>query len=87
MILFGFIPVFLILFVNHYAQNVEQKSRIPVDESTGLITYQDVVQTTGNKLELFNRAVGWVNLYYVKPTEATKVRSPESGIFKNNSPL
>jgi len=79
---FRFIPAFLLLFVNHYAQNVEQKSGIPVDESTGLITYQDVVQTTGNKQELFNRAIGWVNLYYVNPTESTKVRSPESGVIE-----
>ncbi|MBE0662137.1 MAG: DUF4468 domain-containing protein [Bacteroidales bacterium] len=69
-------------FVNLYSQNIEQSSKIPVDGVTGLITYQDVVQTEGNKQELFNRAVGWVNQFYVNPTEATKVRSPESGIIE-----
>lgn len=69
-------------FVNVYSQNVEQKSGLPVDEVTGLITYQDVVETTGNKLDLFNRAIGWVNSFYVNPTDATKVRNPESGIIE-----
>jgi hypothetical protein len=69
-------------FVNAYSQNVEQKFGLPVDEITGLITYQDVVQTTGNRLELFNRAIGWVNSFYVNPIDATRVRNPESGIIE-----
>jgi hypothetical protein len=69
-------------FVNLYSQIIEQTSKVPVDEVTGLITYQDVVHTEGSKQELFNRVVGWVNQFYVNPTEATKVRSPESGIIE-----
>jgi hypothetical protein len=72
----------IIMFVNVFPQNIEQRTNIPVDESTGLITYQDVVQTEGNRLELFSRAIAWVNSFYVNPTEATKVRNPESGILE-----
>jgi hypothetical protein len=72
----------LLYFVNAYSQNVEQKSGLPVDVVTGLITYQDVVQTTGNRPELFNRAIAWVNSFYVNPIDATRVRNPESGIIE-----
>jgi len=78
-IMFLALPLY---FVNAYSQNVEQKSGLPVDVVTGLITYQDVVQTTGNRLELFNRAIGWVNSFYVNPIDATRVRNPESGIIE-----
>jgi hypothetical protein len=63
-------------------KTLNKNTALPVDEVTGLITYQDVVETTGNKLELFNRAIGWVNSFYVNPTDATKVRNPESGIIE-----
>jgi len=72
----------LLCFVNPFAQNVEQNGLMPVDESTGLITYQDVVQTEGNREELYNRAIGWVNSFYVNPADATNVRNPESGIIE-----
>ena len=71
----------LTVFVKVFSQNAEQNSGIPVDEITGLITYKDVVQTTGEKSELFVRAIGWVNSFYVNPADATKVRNPESGII------
>lgn len=69
-------------FVNLFSQNVEQKPGFPVDEVTGLITYQDVVQTSGNSQELYYRAMVWVNSFYVNPTDATRVRNPESGIIE-----
>lgn len=70
-----------LIFVKAFPQNVEQNTNIPVDENTGLITYQDVVQTAGDKNELYIRAIGWVNTFYVNPSDATKVRNPESGII------
>lgn len=55
---------------------------VPMDEDTGLITYQEVVQEDGNREEFFNRAVAWVNSFYANPVDATKTRDPESGIIK-----
>lgn len=74
--------MFLICFVNLFSQNIEQTGLVPVDESTGLITYQDVVQTEGNRDALYNRAIAWVNSFYTNPADATKVRNPESGIIE-----
>lgn len=76
------ILMFGISFVNLFSQIVEHNNLVPVDESTGLITYQDVVQTEGNKDVLYNRAIGWVNSFYINPADATKVRNPESGIIE-----
>jgi hypothetical protein len=57
-------------------------SQVPIDEETGLITYQEVVEEEGTKQEYFNRAIGWINSYYKNPVDVTKTRDPESGIIK-----
>jgi hypothetical protein len=59
-----------------------QTTSLPVDETTGLITYQDVVEEAGNKDEFFNRAIAWINEYYSNPVDVTKTRDPESGLIK-----
>lgn len=55
---------------------------MPVDEETKLITYKEVVQQEGNKTDLFNRAVEWINKTYKNPADVTKVRNPETGIIE-----
>jgi hypothetical protein len=55
---------------------------VPVDEETGLIIYQDVIQEEGDREEFFNRAIGWINSFYANPVDVTKTRNPESGIIK-----
>jgi hypothetical protein len=57
-------------------------SQVPIDEETGLITYQEVVEEEGTKQEYFNRAIGWINSYYKNPVDVTKTRDPQSGIIK-----
>lgn len=57
-------------------------SQIPIDEETGLITYQEVVEEEGTKKEYFNRAIGWVNSFYKNPVDVTKTRDPETGVIK-----
>ena len=72
------------------AQEVNIKSsNIPVDEETGLIVYQQVVQQEGSKLELFNRASEWLHQFYANPVHVTKVRDAASGLIKgkHNFPL
>ncbi len=57
---------------------------IPVDNTTGLITYQEVVPEEGTKNDFFNRAVGWVNETYKNPTSVTTVRDPQTGKIEGN---
>ncbi|MBN3035416.1 MAG: DUF4468 domain-containing protein [Bacteroidales bacterium] len=55
---------------------------LPIDESTGLITFREVIQEEGTSQELFNRAVGWINITFTNPTDVTRVRDPETGEIK-----
>lgn len=57
---------------------------IPVDKTTGKITYQEVVMEDGTQNDFFNRAVGWVNQTYKNPTSVTTVRDPETGVIEGN---
>jgi len=57
-------------------------SKMPVDPDTKLITYKEVVTTTGTPAELYNRAIAWVNKQYKNPADATKVRDPSSGVIE-----
>ncbi|MCF8228023.1 MAG: DUF4468 domain-containing protein [Bacteroidales bacterium] len=52
---------------------------MPVDDQTGLITYQNVVEEEGSKKELFYRAIDWVNNFYANPVAVTKIRDVETG--------
>jgi hypothetical protein len=56
-----------------------QKANIPIDEDTGLITWQAVVNENGTKDQLYPRAIEWINSYYKNSQEVTKVRDPEGG--------
>jgi hypothetical protein len=55
---------------------------IPIDDDTGKIQYQEVVEEKGNPEEFFNRAVIWINSYYSNPFDVTKTRDQSSGIIK-----
>ena len=52
---------------------------IPVDSVTKKITYTEVVQQTGTKDTLYNRAIHWINLFFKNPQDVTKVREKENG--------
>jgi hypothetical protein len=57
-------------------------SNIPVDETTKLITYKEVVNEPGPQDTLFNRCSTWLHTFYSNPWEATKVRDQSTGIIK-----
>ncbi len=59
-----------------------QDAGIPVDEESGLITYQEVVEEVGDRESFFNRSISWINGYFANPVDATKTRDPESGLIK-----
>jgi len=69
-----------LLFLVASAQ--ENSLNLPVDEETKLITYREVVLQEGSKLELFNRAIEWINKEYKNPADVTKVRNPETGLIE-----
>ncbi len=71
---------YFLLCLTAYPQ--ANSTRFPIDEETGSITYQEVVNEAGTKDEFFNRAIGWINVYYPNPVDVTKTRDPETGIIK-----
>ncbi len=74
------IPAIFLLTLSSKAQNVVPS--LPIDADSKLITYKEVVTVTGNQVELYNRAIEFVNKQYKNPTEATKVRNPASGLIE-----
>ena len=54
-------------------------SKIPVDSVTKKITYVDVVQQTGTKDTLYNRAIHWCNSFFANPQSATTLRDVAMG--------
>lgn len=61
------------------AQTPVTSPKMPIDASSKLITYQEVVSIAGTKDQLFDKAIGWINSFYPNPTDVTKVRSKENG--------
>ena len=72
--------ILLTLAVSVLAQ--EAAPVLNVDEVTKLITYKEVVQVEGSKIELFNRAIEWINKFYKNPADATTVREPQTGLIE-----
>lgn len=74
--------VSLIFSVIPFAKAQDPVVQVPVDEDTKLITYKEVVQQQGNKTELYNRALEWINKTYKNPSDVTRVRNPENGVIE-----
>jgi len=67
--------LFFILSLLVYSQDIN----VPVDENTGLITYQEVVKEEGSADSLYVRSIEWINLYFPNPQGVTKIRDRENG--------
>ncbi len=76
--------IFIILMVQFpiFAQEKSPSLDIPVDETTGMIVYREVVVEEGSKKELFNRASEWLHQFFANPIHVTKVRDAASGVIK-----
>lgn len=70
------------LFIFSLFSQTSAGQDLPVDNLTGLITYQEVVEETGTKDELFNRCSSWLHTFYANPWEATKVRDQATGLIR-----
>ena len=74
------IVMFLTVLVG---QTKAQAPKFNINETTKLITYSEVVQTTGVPVELFNRCIeNFINKFYANPTGATSVRDKETGLIE-----
>lgn len=71
---------YFFMFVIFLPSLLSQPS-IPVDPDTKLITYQEVVNENGSKLELYNRCIEWVNSFYKNVQNVAKVQDPEGGLL------
>jgi len=73
----GFICLLICLFgmKTSFSQNV----KMPLDSATKLITYSEVVNMTGTKDSLYQRALKWINTTYKNPNDVTKVRDLPNG--------
>lgn len=58
---------------------------LPVDETTKLITYKDVVNEKGSPQELYDRAMDWVKTYYKNTAEVIKSSDREKGVIELRS--
>ncbi len=55
----------------------------PVDETSKLVTYTDVIQVPGIATDsLYNVAMAWMKTFYVSPSQAIKSQSKEEGIIE-----
>ncbi len=59
----------------------ENKLDFPVDEETGKITYQEVVEAEGSTVELFYRAISWMNEHYVNARGMIKKQDKMNGVL------
>ena len=71
--------MFISLLVFFIPQVYSQQHTVPIDETTKLITWKDVVQQNGTKEVLYNRAIEWINSYYSNPQGITKIRDVDNG--------
>jgi hypothetical protein len=76
-----FFLVFVLITLSAYPQEITSVN-MPVDETTGLITYKEVVEEPGTKDELFNRCAEWLPTFYPNPWESAKVRDQSTGLIK-----
>lgn len=77
-----FSALLVILALPRLSAQSANDSGYPIDETTGLITYKEVVEEQGTKDELFNRCSSWLHTYFANPWEAAKVRDQATGLIK-----
>lgn len=78
---FILISVFLGSFFNLQAQQTDSLS-FPVDEDSGKIEYQEVVEAEGKTKELFYRAITWMNDHWKNARGMIKEQDPTNGVLK-----
>ncbi len=62
-----------------HAQNQKVAPKMPMDATTKLITYTDVVEMAGTKDELYGKALAWCNTYFKNPADVIREKNMEEG--------
>lgn len=68
-----------------FAQKGEETARpaFPIDETSKLVTYTDVIQVPGVvKDSLYTVAMEWMKKFYKSPSQAIKSQSQEEGVIE-----
>jgi hypothetical protein len=60
-------------------QAQEEKFSYQLDEETGKVIYQAVVEQSGTQEELFNRCIYFLNDFYNDPVRVTNIRDIQTG--------
>ena len=57
-----------------------QKAKLPIDETTKLITYVKVQEINGaSKDSLYDKAMNWCLTYFVNPNDVIREKDKEKG--------
>ncbi len=74
----GFLIVILLILNSLLIVNAQTRE-FPMNPENNRIRFQEVVQESGTKNELFNRSINWLNNYYRDPVRITSVRDQATG--------
>ena len=56
-----------------------QGSSMPVDSTTGMVTYENIVDMEGSADELYNRVIEWFNTFYPNARVVLKEQDKQNG--------
>jgi hypothetical protein len=66
-----------------FAQDTKVAPKMPIDETSKLITYSNVVEMGSTKKdELFGKALAWCNTYYKNPADVIRQKDLEAGTIQ-----
>jgi hypothetical protein len=78
------VSLFLLSFlsINSFSQTTSTAPKFVFDAESKLISYNKVVELgTGTKDELFNKAIGWCNMFYKNPADVIREKKQEDGLI------
>ena len=52
---------------------------LPMDDETGKVTYEEIVDQPGSQQELYNRALDWFNNFYTNARVVIEEKEPDKG--------
>ncbi len=79
----GCMLALLLLIKTAIAQNDKAAVKMPINEETKLVTYSEVVTTTGfGKAELYDKAFAWLSEYYKNPSDVLREKDREAGTMQ-----
>lgn len=58
---------------------------LPIDSTTKMITYKEVVTQQGSSAELYKRAMDWIVLNYKNTAEVVKTSNEATGVIEGSS--